>query len=76
MIPAIKNHYSKTSQSQKPLVIAFHGTPGVGKNFVTDILVKNIYKDGTKSKFVHKYVGRIDFPLQSQVSVYQVNVNK
>lgn len=72
LIPALQSHIKNLQLSQKPLVISFHGTPGTGKNFVADRIVKYFYKDGDLSKFVHKYRGRIDFPLASEVDIYRV----
>lgn len=53
--------------------MSFHGTPGTGKNFVADRIVKHFYERGDRSKYVHKYRGRIDFPLASEVDLYRVN---
>lgn len=59
--------------SKKPLVLSLHGTPGTGKNFVSELLIKALYKNGVKSDFVHKFLGRSDFPLQNRVNEYKVS---
>ncbi|OTF82793.1 torsin-1B-like protein [Euroglyphus maynei] len=44
----------------KPLVLSFHGFTGIGKNHLSDLLAKRIYRQFNttgSSKFVHKYVG-------------------
>lgn len=73
LLRALRSHTQYLQRSQKPLVMSFHGTPGTGKNFVADRIVKHFYAKGEHSKFVHKYRGRIDFPLASEVDVYRVN---
>lgn len=70
---AIIAHTNSHASPKKPLVLSFHGTPGTGKNFVSDIIVKNLYKKGFQSKYVHKFLGRSDFPLDSRVNEYKVS---
>lgn len=70
---ALKNHLNSNHNS-KALAISLHGLPGTGKNYVSDIIVKNIFpryrKEGT-SRFVHKFNSRIHFPDEKFVSTYQ-----
>lgn len=73
LIPALKSHRKNLFHSQKPLVMSFHGTPGTGKNYVADRIVKYLYRRGDNSKFVHKFRGRVDFPLASEVNTYRVS---
>lgn len=73
LIPALKSHVNNLELSQKPLVLSFHGTPGTGKNFVADLISKRFYTEGDNSNFVHRFCGRIDFPLESQVPLYRVS---
>lgn len=61
--------------SQKPLVLIFQGLPGTGKNFVADRIVDHLYKLGGSSSFVHKYIGRRDFPEDNLVSKYGVSID-
>lgn len=72
---AVIAHTAKVNSniSKKPLVISLHGTPGTGKNFVCEILIKAMYKEGLKSQYVHRFLGRSDFPLQSKVNEYKVS---
>lgn len=60
--------YKKTTT--KPLVISLHGTPGTGKNFVADQIVTARYDKGKRSKYVHGFSGRIDFPLNDLAQSY------
>lgn len=64
-------------KSEKPLVMSFHGNMGTGKNHVTDLIVKNFYKKGKNSQYVHRYRARKDFPIDSEAEVrkYRVSVN-
>lgn len=75
LIPALRAHIKNLETSEKPLVMSFHGTMGTGKNHVTDLIIKRFYKNGDKSKFVHKYRSRKDFPLESEVDKYRVTEN-
>lgn len=75
ILPALYSHHANLHNSRKPLVMSFHGTPGTGKNYVADRIVKHLYKLGDDSKYVHKFRGRIDFPLASEVDKYRVSTN-
>ncbi|XP_051961160.1 torsin-1A-like [Xyrauchen texanus] len=50
------------SNPNKPLVLSFHGTSGVGKNHVAKIIAKNIYKKGEESTHVSTFISELDFP--------------
>lgn len=71
---AIISHWSEDRSPDKPLVMTFHGTTGIGKNYVADIIARNLYKKGLSSKYVHIYLGRADFPLESEVSTYKIRL--
>uniref|UniRef100_A0A182T3Q0 AAA+ ATPase domain-containing protein n=1 Tax=Anopheles maculatus TaxID=74869 RepID=A0A182T3Q0_9DIPT len=47
---------------------------GTGKNFIAEHIIRALYKNGANSEFVHKYLGRIHFPLQSEVETYKINL--
>lgn len=49
-------------------------TPGTGKNYVADCIVKHFYCLQDKSKHVNTYRGLMDFPLASEVYIYRVIV--
>uniref|UniRef100_A0A0K8U3J1 Torsin-like protein n=1 Tax=Bactrocera latifrons TaxID=174628 RepID=A0A0K8U3J1_BACLA len=74
LISALEAHFNPRSSSRKPLVMSFHGTPGTGKNFVADMIAEALYEKGIKSRFVHKYTGRLDFPLQKIVGSYNERI--
>lgn len=73
LIPALRSHINNIEESEKPLVMSFHGTIGTGKNHVTDLIIKHFYKYGEDSKFVHRYRARKDFPVISEVEIYRVS---
>ena len=57
---------------KKPLVLSFHGSSGVGKNLASQLIVKNLYKQGMDSRFVHFFNAAIHFPHISEVETYKV----
>lgn len=73
ILSALYSHHKNLESSQKPLVMSFQGTPGTGKNYMADRIIKHLYRLGDRSTYVHKYRGRIDFPLASQVEIYRVS---
>lgn len=73
LISAFLGHVKNIELSKKPLVMTFHGPIGTGKNHVTNLIIRRFYKYGEDSKFVHRYYGRKDFPIESQVNVYRVS---
>lgn len=74
IVSAIGGHLRNNDRSEKPLVMSLHGPPGTGKNFVAEHIMQTLYKKGSNSKFVHKYLGRIHFPLQSKVEEYKLKL--
>ncbi|XP_020320783.2 torsin-1A-like [Oncorhynchus kisutch] len=54
----------------KPLVLSLHGWTGTGKNFVSQLIAENLYKEGMASSFVHQFV-TTHFPNWSQLENYK-----
>ncbi|XP_014233016.1 torsin-1A-like [Trichogramma pretiosum] len=71
VLNAINSHIKS---SDKPLVLSFQGTNGVGKSFVSKMIARAFYKKGEKSKFFHFYYGLENFPIHEKVSEYQVQL--
>lgn len=69
---AFRSHYKNIENSPKALAITLHGTTGTGKNYATDIIIRNIFKYGEKSKYIKKYLGRLSFPSDNKVNEYRV----
>lgn len=75
VVHAIADHWNDIHQPKKALTLSFHGWPGSGKNYVANFIAESLYRYGTKSKFVHSFVGRIHFPLEEHVTEYKVFLN-
>ncbi|CAL8406239.1 unnamed protein product [Arctogadus glacialis] len=56
------NGFMNNDNPNKPLVLSFHGTTGTGKNLASLLIVKNIYKKGMDSRFVHYFNSVVHFP--------------
>ncbi|XP_048034898.1 torsin-1A-like [Megalobrama amblycephala] len=54
----------------KPLVLSFHGTAGVGKNHVAKIIARNVYKKGENSKHIHTFISEHHFPHKEKSDLY------
>lgn len=70
VIRALVSHIRHLKYSRKPLIMSFHGTPGVGKNFVADKIAKALYRKGLESRFVHKFSGRLHFSEEGRAVEY------
>ncbi|XP_071219504.1 torsin-1A-like isoform X1 [Salvelinus alpinus] len=56
---------------KEPLVLSLHGCSGTGKNFVSQLIAENIYKEGMASSFIHLFVSTAHFPHPSQIENYK-----
>ncbi|CAL8387754.1 unnamed protein product [Boreogadus saida] len=65
------NGLMNNDNPKKPLVLSFHGRTGTGKNLACELIVKNIYKEGMDSRFVHFINSELHFPHISQVETYK-----
>ncbi|CAL8239595.1 unnamed protein product [Gadus morhua 'NCC'] len=63
--------FMNNDNPKKPLVLSFHGTAGTGKTLASQLIVKNLYKKGMDSHFVHFFNSVINFPHASQVETYK-----
>ena len=64
--------FMNNDNPNKPLVLSFHGTTGTGKNLASQLIVKNIYKKGMDSRFVHYFNSVVHFPYRRQLETYKV----
>ncbi|XP_051737121.1 torsin-1A-like [Ctenopharyngodon idella] len=64
------------SKPNKPLVLSFHGTTGVGKNHVAKIIARNIYEKGENSKHVHTYISEHHFPHKEKSDLYSAQLKQ
>ena len=75
-MPAVIKAHREDKNPEKPLVLAFHGNTGSGKNFVSGIIAEHLYHKGMKSKYVHKFISSHLFPDQNLVPTYRVEIKK
>lgn len=66
------NGFMSNNNPKKPLVLSLHGWTGTGKNFVSQLIAENIYKEGMDSSFVHVFTSELHFPHVSQFDNYKV----
>lgn len=64
--------FMSNDNPKKPLVLSLHGWTGTGKNFVSQLIAENIYKEGMDSNFVHIFTSELHFPHSRQVDTYKV----
>ena len=69
ILPRVIGNHLRDKRPRKPLVISMHGTTGVGKNYVSHVVAESLYQRGMQSRFVHLYVGSMDFPYSDAESV-------
>jgi len=72
---AIAAHVSNDNPS-KALVMSFHGSTGSGKNHVSDIIAKHIYKNGARSKYVHKRISTLHYRNGNRLEEYKDELKK
>ncbi|KAG7275405.1 hypothetical protein CRUP_030890 [Coryphaenoides rupestris] len=63
--------FMKNPNPKKPLVLSLHGWTGTGKNFVSQLIVENIYKEGMDSSFVHVFTSELHFPHAREIENYK-----
>lgn len=63
VLKVLKVHFRRDTR-YKPLVLSFHGWSGGGKNFVSKLIARNIYREGIYSRFVHWFIATVHFPHQ------------
>eukprot|EP00063_Salmo_salar_P008723 XP_013983558.1 PREDICTED: torsin-1B-like [Salmo salar] len=65
--------FMNNKNPKKPLVLSLHGCSGTGKNFVSQLIAENIYKEGMASSFIHHFQSTVHFPHSSQIENYKDN---
>uniref|UniRef100_A0A672QMI7 Torsin family 1 like 2 n=1 Tax=Sinocyclocheilus grahami TaxID=75366 RepID=A0A672QMI7_SINGR len=68
--------FMNDSNPNKPLVLSFHGTTGVGKNHVAKIIARNVYKKGIQSKHIHTYISEHHFPHRTKLDLYSAQLKQ
>uniref|UniRef100_A0A8C1X8Z1 Uncharacterized protein n=1 Tax=Cyprinus carpio TaxID=7962 RepID=A0A8C1X8Z1_CYPCA len=60
---------------KKPLVLSLHGWTGNGKNFVSQLIAKNIYRKKMRSNYVHLFTATAHFPHEAHINKYKVMIS-
>ncbi|XP_029371915.1 torsin-1A-like isoform X1 [Echeneis naucrates] len=69
--------FMNSDRPKKPLVLSLHGWTGTGKNFVSQLIAENIYKEGMDSNFVHVFSTTTHFPhQQTQLNSYKSQLQR
>lgn len=76
ILESLSYHYFRRKYPTKPLVLSFHGPPGVGKNYVSQMILKNMFRKGSKTEYVHFFRGSIDFTVSRDIFSYKETILK
>ncbi|KAM8871871.1 torsin family 1 isoform 1-T1 [Synchiropus picturatus] len=68
--------FMNNKNPKKPLVLSLHGWTGTGKNFVSELIAENIYREGMDSSFVHVFTSELHFPHASQIDTYKTQLQQ
>jgi len=75
ILSALAGNLHRSKYNKKPLVMSFHGCTGSGKNFLSDLIASHMFKwEKVKKLRYHVIHGRSEFPLQSKINYYKVNI--
>ncbi|XP_016325727.1 torsin-1A-like [Sinocyclocheilus anshuiensis] len=66
--------FIKSKNPKKPLVLSLHGSTGTGKNFVSQLIAENIYKNKMRSNFVHLFTATAHFPHKAHIDTYKIQL--
>lgn len=73
ILSALKGNSFRSKHNKKPLVMAFQGWTGSGKNFITELIANHMFGDEKVKKLrYHLIRGRSEFLLETQKSSYEV----
>ena len=75
LVSALKSHIVLNNH-RKALVLSFHGSTGVGKNFVTQLVAEALFEKGVRSRFFKQFIATKDFPHNEQVNEYKDKVRR
>ncbi|XP_038638304.1 torsin-1A-like [Scyliorhinus canicula] len=75
ILKAVKGSLS-TPNPKKPLTMSLHGYSGTGKNFASQLLAQNLYKNGLTSQYYHVFTATLHFPHVQLIDQYQNDLRK
>lgn len=70
------SHFVETPDPVKPLVLSFHGWSGTGKTYVSSMLLKHLYRLGSRSSYVHQFSPTLHFPHAEHVDQYKEDLRR
>jgi Cdc6-like AAA superfamily ATPase len=73
LVPALRNHFENNSPT-KALALSFHGWVGIGKTFVSKLIVDYLFQKKSSSQFVHFIKCGYEFPSSgaADIEIYKV----
>ncbi|XP_046670418.1 torsin-like protein isoform X2 [Homalodisca vitripennis] len=74
IMSAMRNHLRRDVEPDRALMLSFHGSPGTGKNFIAQMILKNMFRMGAKSEYTIFFRSSIDFPLKSKIDEYKRDI--
>ncbi|CAF0915440.1 unnamed protein product [Brachionus calyciflorus] len=75
IVSALRGHFNLNGP-KKALVMSFHGSTGVGKNFVVQFIANSMFERGVKSKFFKLFIASRDFPHNEKIDEYRETIIK
>lgn len=75
LVAALKSHFVLENQ-RKALVLSFHGSTGVGKNYVTQFVAESLFERGVRSRYFKQFIATKDFPHNDKINEYKDKIRK
>lgn len=75
IVNALRGHFSLDGP-KKALVLSFHGSTGVGKNYVVQFIANTLFARGVRSKFFKLFIASRDFPHNDKIDEYRETIIK
>jgi len=75
VVNALRGHFNLNGP-KKALVLSFHGSTGVGKNFVVQFIANSLFARGVRSKFFKLFIASRDFPHNDKIDEYRATIIK
>ena len=76
VVPNAIHRHIFDENPQKALVMSFHGLPGCGKNFVSNLIANYVYAKGMSSAFVHAKIASVHYPKSGNVENYRNEIQE
>lgn len=76
MIATSIGGHIRNGDPPKALSISLHGSTGIGKTYVSELIANSLYAEGMKSKFVKRFYGQTDFHDDKLIHEYKTRVRR